>query len=96
MAKILNALYNGSLIPIEFAPPKTQQYESELQQAIDLRQELTKTLNPEQIMLLDDYVSMSLIVSSRVMEQQFCDGFALGTMLSDEVEEYKQNILNQL
>lgn len=96
MLKILNAFYNGTISPIEFAPPKTEKYKTELQQSIDLRLELTKTLKPEQIELLDDYVSMSMLASSRINEQQFWDGVAVGLMICEELEEHKQNILSQL
>lgn len=90
---LLDKLYNGNLELSAMPVYKTEQYKSDEKELLEIRKKLEKILGEENMEILDDYITLSLTISSYVSQEKLKDGVVLGILLSEELEERKQKFI---
>lgn len=91
MKKTIEDLYYGNVIPFEKSFSKNSEYGQINKKAADVREKLEKTLNEEELKLLNEYCDLNGRGSTYLEFDSFLQGFRLGTRLLCEALIGKDN-----
>ena len=89
--KKIEALYYGNVIPFEKSFSKNSPYGKINHQTSEVRDELEKTLNEEELKLLNQYADLHGQSASILEFESFLSGFRLATRLLCEALVGKDN-----
>lgn len=84
MSKLITELWYGTVSPTSNLGKNNSEIRSLLKLLDKNRQNLDKSLNSEQIKLLDEYCENLSNLSCLSEEKAFCDGFSIGVKILTE------------
>lgn len=84
MTKTIAQLWRGEIEPIAYSGAKNDEIKQLVKQEIKNAEKLKNLLSEKEMSVFESYSECTNKCACAMMEQAFCDGFALGTKITAE------------